>query len=635
MSLESMKLLTIAGPIDRFDDVVSAYILEQEIHLEPAMRLMKNAKGLRPMATSNVYATSLRRAENLASRLSIPLSKSENSSDWNLDSATAYFDDLERRLSEITTRRDALSEEIDHCHRVADEMNHLQGFSAKLDGLWDMQYTRFRFGYLPRETYHSFETALSKREDVFFFPTSTERDRIYGVYFTSKSAHEEVDSLMNSLHFVRVWIDAAPTGTPQEVITSMNEQVQAAQAEQQTLSDQLAELQKTEQEKLLSAYTWLRYHKECQDVHHFACYSRKTFYLTGWVPESAIPALTKKLDADPDVPYVLDDGPGAELGLVPPSKLKSGFMARIFRPFLELYGLPSYNEVDPSSFMALTYCLFFGIMFGDLGQGLGVALIGALLWKFKKLWLGKIITCCGLSGAVFGCVYGSVFGFEDVLPGFKILEGNHVMLLLMLSVALGVGILLLCMGINVINGIKQHNFEKILFGPNGVAGAVFYCGLIIMGVATATGMANLLCPAYILPVLVLPLVLMLFKEPLSRLMIHDPNWKKVNLGELVGLGFFELFETLLSYITNTLSFLRVGAYAIIHVGLMLVVQMIAGSGNIVILVLGNLFVMGFEGFLVGIQVLRLEFYELFSRFYDDSGIAFKPHTIDYTVRTTH
>ena len=136
------------------------------------------------------------------------------------------------------------------------------------------------------------------------------------------------------------------------------------------------------------------------------------------------------------------------------------------------------------------------------------------------------------------------------------------------------------------------------------------------------------------------LVLMLLREPLSRLLSGDPDWKNFSVGEVLGTGFFELFETLLSYLTNTLSFMRVGAYAITHVGLMLVVQMLANMagglaspGGIIVMILGNLFVMGFEGLLVGIQVLRLEFYELFGRFYDDGGVAYEPKIIDYTSRS--
>ena len=167
-----------------------------------------------------------------------------------------------------------------------------------------------------------------------------------------------------------------------------------------------------------------------------------------------------------------------------------------------------------------------------------------------------------------------------------------------------------------------------------------YAGLLTAAVSTLAFGVNLFTPAYVLPVLILPLVLMLLREPLSHLLAKDPHWREFSVGEVLGTGFFELFETLLSYLTNTLSFMRVGAYAITHVGLMLVVHMLAGlaggvggPAGILILVLGNAFVMGFEGLLVGIQVLRLEFYELFGRFYDDGGIPFVPKKIDYAART--
>ena len=93
-------------------------------------------------------------------------------------------------------------------------------------------------------------------------------------------------------------------------------------------------------------------------------------------------------------------------------------------------------------------------------------------------------------------------------------------------------------------------------------------------------------------------------------------------------GFFELFEVLLSYFSNTLSFVRVGAFAVSHAAMMEVVLMLAGAEtgdmSLPVIILGNLFVCGMEGLIVGIQVLRLEYYELFSRFYRGSGRAFEP-----------
>ena len=94
-------------------------------------------------------------------------------------------------------------------------------------------------------------------------------------------------------------------------------------------------------------------------------------------------------------------------------------------------------------------------------------------------------------------------------------------------------------------------------------------------------------------------------------------------------GFFELFETLLSYFSNTISFIRIGAFAVSHAAIMEVVLQLAGaesgSPNWAGVIFGNLFVCGFEGLIVGIQVLRLEYYELFSRFYKASGHAFDPY----------
>lgn len=90
-----------------------------------------------------------------------------------------------------------------------------------------------------------------------------------------------------------------------------------------------------------------------------------------------------------------------------------------------------------------------------------------------------------------------------------------------------------------------------------------------------------------------------------------------------------MFEVVLSFVTNTVSFLRVGAYAICHAGMMLVVYTLAGDpANPVVLVIGNIIVMGIEGLMVCIQVLRLEFYEMFGRFYQSGGKKFSPTMID-------
>ncbi len=133
-------------------------------------------------------------------------------------------------------------------------------------------------------------------------------------------------------------------------------------------------------------------------------------------------------------------------------------------------------------------------------------------------------------------------------------------------------------------------------------------------------------------VLGIPLLAMAFKEPLASLLEKKGVRIEGGIGMYLVQMFFEMFEVLLSFFSNTLSFVRVGAFAVSHAAMMEVVLMLAGfenggGGNWLVVVLGNLFVCAMEGLIVGIQVLRLEYYELFSRYYKGTGREFKPYQL--------
>lgn len=191
----------------------------------------------------------------------------------------------------------------------------------------------------------------------------------------------------------------------------------------------------------------------------------------------------------------------------------------------------------------------------------------------------------------------------------------------------GMGIILLCMVFNIINSFKTHDVEKTWFDTNAVAGLVFYgsavlcIGLFVSGHAVPGG-------AVLAIMFGLPLLLIFFKEPLTNLVEKKVEVMPKEKGMFIVQGIFELFEVILSYFSNTLSFVRIGAFAVSHAAMMEVVLMLAGaengSPNWIVIILGNLFVCAMEGLIVGIQVLRLEYYEMFSRFYKGSGRKFEP-----------
>ena len=312
----------------------------------------------------------------------------------------------------------------------------------------------------------------------------------------------------------------------------------------------------------------------------------------------------------------------------------------LFKPFemyVEMYGLPSYNEIDPTVLIGITYSVLFGFMFGDAGQGLCLLIGGFLLYRLKKVRLAGIISCCGFFSVIFGLLFGSIFGFEDIIDALWLRPQEamtdlpfigRLNTVFVVAIAIGMGIILLCMILNIINSVRAHDTEKIWFDTNGAAGLVFYAALASVIVLYMSG-NPLPATAVLVVMFLIPLAVMFFKEPLTAMVEKKAKKLHGGVGMFITQGIFELFEVLLSYFSNTLSFVRVGAFAVSHAAMMQVVLMLAGAEagdpNWGVIIGGNLFVCGMEGLIVGIQVLRLEYYELFSRFYRGSGRAFEPY----------
>lgn len=259
------------------------------------------------------------------------------------------------------------------------------------------------------------------------------------------------------------------------------------------------------------------------------------------------------------------------------------------------------------------------------------------MYRFKKVRLAGIISCCGFFSTIFGFLFGSIFGFEDIIDAIWLRPQEamtdlpfigRLNTVFVVAIAIGMGIILLCMILNIINSVRAHDTEKLWFDTNGAAGLVFYAALASVIVLYMSGKA---LPATMVLVImfVIPLAVMFFKEPLTAMVEKKSEKISGGVGMFITQGIFELFEVLLSYFSNTLSFVRVGAFAVSHAAMMQVVLMLAGAEagnpNWGIVIGGNLFVCGMEGLIVGIQVLRLEYYELFSRFYRGSGRAFEPY----------
>lgn len=391
------------------------------------------------------------------------------------------------------------------------------------------------------------------------------------------------------------------------------------------INSQIEEINRDYQDILGNISYSIEYEKKSDELKNNMAHGDEYFYLSGWVPESELRKFEDLEDKYDDTMITTKDVDSVDEQ--PPTKLKNNKFVRPFEYMVNMYGAPSYDEIDPTPFFAITYMLLYGLMFGDLGQGL--VFLGLGFWLSKKNeTFGAILKRIGISASIFGLMYGSFFGREDLIPTLLIKPFDNIMTVLIASVAFGVTLMVISYIIGIYNKVHlQKNIEEGIFGKEGLAGLMMMSSFIIIVLAIVNVGP---VPKNIgLILLIISIVMMVFKQPIARKLEGNNRLYDQAKGDYYLEGSFSVIEALLSVFSNLVSFTRVGAFAINHVGLYMAFEVMAklvggGIKGFILLVIGNIFIIGLEGMIVGIQGLRLEFYEMFSKYYEGNGHLFRP-----------
>ena len=635
MSVVPMKMLTVAGPAGAIDDVICTCLINQQFHPVEASTVAGKSMKLTPLAWSNPWQELLSTAQKRMEEMEIPFGFQDfRQAQLTRENAAEWLDTLSQQKAAFDQKEHLLTTQIRENTQAVEDLQRFAGLPSNLTDIYHLGYVRFRFGRMLREAFDSLNVKLGEKDEIILYPTELGQDFVYLCYVTPKSCAAKSDRFMDSLGFERMRLTDHVSGTPEDSARLLEGDTQSCQQALSQLHEEYEGWKHENSLRLQTVYSYLRFMYAAGEIKKYAALAEdQTFLLCGWIPSRELPKLHEAFGAFPDV-MLAEDDPGAVKSETPPVKLKNNFWARLFQPFTEMYGLPAYNEFDPTFLMAITYSILFGIMYGDVGQGLVLIALGVFLYKKKGMWLGGILGSVGVFSTIFGFVFGSFFGYEHLIPGFHVLDsGANATRILLVSAAIGVVTITAMMLINIANGIRQKDIKKIFFTNNSVAGIIFYLAVVIGAVVMLTTGVKVFTPVYIIVFIVLPVLVMFCQEPLGKLAAHKKDWKPDSIGSFIAENFFEMFEVILSYVTNTVSFLRVGAYAICHAGMMLVVYTLAGDpASPVVLVIGNILVMGIEGLMVCIQVLRLEFYEMFGRFYESGSREFTPALVDYTKK---
>jgi V/A-type H+-transporting ATPase subunit I len=367
--------------------------------------------------------------------------------------------------------------------------------------------------------------------------------------------------------------------------------------------------------------------------------------ISGWIPEGDASRLTGTITAasegravvDMQKPEDLPEASAASLRI--PILYRNPLLLRPFQTLVQMYGVPSYGEIQPTAFFAVSFLVMFGLMFGDVGQGLVLFSAGYCLFRYLPRYLdyGILLMECGSASMVFGALYGSFFGIEGLLPVLWMEPIRD--LPRFMAIAIGFGIVVVSLGLimNVVNTWRTGERTSALFGSRGVFGAlVYWIGLALA--ARALMPATIVVPMpLLLGMAIVAALLLVLRRPIVRVLERrtgirqphaaGPRWLTALEGSV------ELVDALFAYFANTISFVRVAAFAAVHAGVFIAMFALADTLahsrfgqplGIVTLVVGNAVMIFLEGLTVSVQVLRLEYYEFFGKFFRGGGELYRP-----------
>lgn len=622
MAIAKMKLVEIEFPEDQADVILSKLVQADDFHPEPASKFVDSVHGLTVLNRPNPFADLLSRMDEAKTNLGLDYDKVD-AQPIDIAQSDALFCDVIDVINKDDQTIKDLNKMITENNQAIAQLEHMKNDDINLDQLFTSRYLQVRYGKMPVMNLDKLN--YYEDEKFLFKPFYRDSKDCYCMYVTTRQQAPEVDNVFSSLYFERIHIPDFVHGTPKEGIATLQEENKTAQESIKVYEQRKKDAFDQHKADLSVIYASCKENAETSDAQKFVVVFGSMAAIYGFCEPKVAKRYKAELEKQKDVKVTIKSAMG-DSRLTPPTKLKENWFSKPFRMFVEMYGVPSYTDMDPTTFVAVSYSLLFGIMFGDIGQGLVLILVGYLAWKMKKMTIGQVGTRIGIFSVIFGFIFGSFFGSEKVFtPFFLPMDSKNTMPLLGAAVGLGIVLIIISMCFNTYINAKKKNWAEVFFSQNGLSGLLFYITVILL-VVNMVGKLGLYTGWPVIAVgIILPLVLIFLEEPLSRKMQGFKMFPE-GFGSFFTEGFFELFDVVLTFLTNTMSFLRVGGFVLSHAGMMLVVYtlagMIGGVGYWIVLVIGNIFVMCLEGLIVGIQVLRLEFYEMFSRYYEGNGKPF-------------
>ena len=589
----------------------------------------------------------------------------EDLQDYRSDAQLPSDNDFEMAGNILNAVEDLKQKELDsseNTKHVTDAYTEAQAFSnlkvsyAELDHL---SFLSLRIGKIDPAIVDDLIFNLSGRAVIV--PLGEDKSRILAA--TSKKGRFALDSELKRYGFMPLEIAKDFKGIPDDVLESLKNEADEAEKRLDEIIEERKNYAETHCDIILRLLGCFSIGMQVQEVQDKLEATQLVYRISGWIPHSDAESIMKDLDNLTESRiairlYEPNEIPSVSNGREQvPVKLTHGKFVKSFDRMIFSYGAPLYGTVDPTPIVAFFFTLLFGIMFGDAGQGLVFLIIGILLTlnKIKKFasWskFGPIFIAIGCSSTIMGLLTGEFFANAEILvPVSRGISGlfgepkDHILhlmpsansidkLFMFFAFTLGVGFIINSIGlvINIINQFTLKRPGNALFGKTGLSGACFFWYVVFMAIRIAVTGSG---PQWFDWVIIgITLFGVFFAHPLEKLITGKRPIFENGFGIAIIEGVVEMLEIVSSYLSNSVSFLRVGAFALAHAVLGFIIftmtELVGGVGGLAVSIFGNVIVIVLEGMIVAIQVIRLQYYEFFSKFFTETGREFQPFSFNY------
>ena len=532
----------------------------------------------------------------------------------------AWAGNLNQRLARLRHRQAEMGRLREYLGCLAFFLRRLERVDGDLGELRDLHFGGLQLGLLPAA---SLGDGALLASGILVYPLKRSSGKVLVVFLFKKRQQEALEQRIADTGGVLLPLPMALSGPFSEVLQRVRLLYKNVHGQLKRLNFKVAKLRRGNEELVRDRLHTISAEIQLLSAGEKFGFTHRTFAIAGWVPQRRYRELEDILRRTCGQRFILHHV--VARGGQTPVLLANPAAVRPFQRLLAVLGTPAYSEIEPTPLLAIGFLVLFGIMFGDVGHGLVLLLAGLLLRRFSRFRdHGSIVAQVGLSSGFFGLLFGSFFGHENLFPALWFSPIHDIPKLMLAAVLLGAGLILTGLALRIYNGLREDRFWEVLTDRYGLAGFAFYGG----GLLTAFLVYRKTLPVEALVWLAMPLVAVFFHPFAER---QGRPWAPT--GMLLAEGAIAVLETILGFLANTFSFLRVAAFGLAHAGLFMAVFAVADQVRQLpfgpfwvtfVHVAGNLVILVLEGLVVSIQAVRLEFYEIFSKFFRGGGVTYNP-----------